>query len=162
MSADVDIALMAMTAQAPGGWYDDPRDPFSTLRYWDGSSWTDHVAPRPVPAPVGYDYSWQNVPPSTSRHDTTPGGKRAPRDDLHWILPTGRSWQTITAGYVGLLSLGVVILGPAAVVLGVLGLRAASRDGSYGRGRAVFGIVTGCIGTFLLIAILLTFLNRPG
>ena len=30
------------------GWYADPEDA-SHLRYWDGSSWTDHRAPTPPP-----------------------------------------------------------------------------------------------------------------
>lgn len=35
------------TAQAggqPAGWYPDPANPAS-LRWWDGSQWTDHHAP---------------------------------------------------------------------------------------------------------------------
>lgn len=31
---------------APPGWHDDPDDPTS-LRYWDGSRWTDQRAPKP-------------------------------------------------------------------------------------------------------------------
>jgi hypothetical protein len=31
-------------AAPPGGWYRDPTTP-GQLRYWDGSAWTDHVAP---------------------------------------------------------------------------------------------------------------------
>lgn len=40
----------------PAGWHDDPDDPTS-LRYWDGTRWTDHrtpkqpAAPPPPPAP---------------------------------------------------------------------------------------------------------------
>ena len=30
------------------GWYPDPADP-SLQRYWDGSNWTEHSAPRPPP-----------------------------------------------------------------------------------------------------------------
>lgn len=32
-------------------WYADPLG-HDDLRYWDGSAWTDHVAPSPTPAPV--------------------------------------------------------------------------------------------------------------
>jgi uncharacterized RDD family membrane protein YckC len=39
--------------QTPADWYPDPSDDHR-LRYWDGSAWTAHVAPSPVPAqPVG-------------------------------------------------------------------------------------------------------------
>jgi hypothetical protein len=49
-------------APPPAGWYADPGGS-GGLRYWDGSSWTQHVtapaAPRPVAAPTAparYDY----------------------------------------------------------------------------------------------------------
>lgn len=35
---------------AAAGWYRDPRMA-GTQRYWDGSAWTDNVAPLPPPAP---------------------------------------------------------------------------------------------------------------
>ncbi len=31
------------TTLPPAGWYDDPRDE-ARLRYWDGTTWTDHTA----------------------------------------------------------------------------------------------------------------------
>lgn len=38
-------------AGPPAGWYGDPNDP-TAWRYWDGRSWTEHVAPRIVePSP---------------------------------------------------------------------------------------------------------------
>lgn len=38
---------------APAGWYDDASD-LTILRYWDGTQWTEHTAPKaaPVPAPA--------------------------------------------------------------------------------------------------------------
>lgn len=36
----------------PAGWYPDPNDA-SSLRYWDGSTWTDHRAPATPAAPAG-------------------------------------------------------------------------------------------------------------
>lgn len=32
-------------SQTPAGWFPDPHDP-SQFRYWDGTAWTDHRAPR--------------------------------------------------------------------------------------------------------------------
>ena len=37
------------TPPTPADWYPDPEDPAS-LRYWDGSSWTEHRAPAALPA----------------------------------------------------------------------------------------------------------------
>lgn len=40
-----------MSDQTPAGWYDNPERP-GTLRYWDGSAWTDHVhEQQPAQAP---------------------------------------------------------------------------------------------------------------
>src|SRR5450830_2068914 len=72
-----------------------------------------------------------------------------PKDAVHWMLPVGRSWQSITAGYVGLLSLGIWALGPVAIWLGIWAIRKA-RTGGHGRGRAVFAIVTGTLGTLFM------------
>ncbi len=146
---------------APGiaaGWYGDPQEPNWTLRYWNGSAWTEHVAPRVqvVPSPLGYSF------PVQAPHGHMPGVGQEPSDPLHWVVPTGRSWQTITAGYVGLVSLLAFPLGPVAIVLGVLGLRAAGQQGSHGRGRAIFGIVTGCLGSFFGILVLGDLLDGPG
>lgn len=38
-----------MTTPATSGWYDDPEDP-SYLRYFDGVVWSDHRAPKELPA----------------------------------------------------------------------------------------------------------------
>ncbi len=35
----------------PPGWYADPWDPVSALRWWNGASWTGYVARRPGRAP---------------------------------------------------------------------------------------------------------------
>ena len=70
-------------------------------------------------------------------------------DAVHWMLPVGRSWQSITAGYVGLLSLGLWALGPVAIWLGIWAIKKA-RTGGHGRGRAVFAIVTGTLGTLFM------------
>jgi hypothetical protein len=85
-----------------------------------------------------------------------------PSDVMHWVVPTGRSWQTIASGYLGLISLFTFFPGPFAIALGVLGLRAASQEGSHGRVRAIFGIVSGSIGTFIAIAIVFDLLQGSG
>lgn len=41
---------------AQPNWYPDPQNPYQ-LRWWDGTQWTAHTAPKPVPqapAPAGY------------------------------------------------------------------------------------------------------------
>lgn len=51
-------ALVAIATSAsvspPAGWYPAPGDATS-WRYWDGSTWTSHMAPREVPADPRHD-----------------------------------------------------------------------------------------------------------
>ena len=111
-----------------------------TQRYWDGAQWTGHIAPITA-APAPSDHG-----PATAEH---------------WLIPVGRSWQSITAGYLGFLCLViwfVPVLGFAVEIataaLGVWALRLA-KQGGHGRGRAVFGIVCaglGFVGSILALA----------
>lgn len=65
----------------PAGWYPDPNDT-SQLRYWSGSAWTEHRAPRgQVPAPAS-------------------GAQRAPASRV----ATGRWYFVVTIATVGLLA----------------------------------------------------------
>ena len=116
----------------PAGWYDDRATP-GVLRWFDGAGWTSHTAPL-APAP-----------PTTSWPPAPVGDVRGSDEALHWILPVGRSWQSVVAGYLGLVALFVWVLGPVAILLGILGLRQA-RTGGRGSGRAWFAIVAGVVG----------------
>jgi hypothetical protein len=46
-----------MSTPSPG-WYRDPHDA-AHVRYWDGSNWTEHVAPAQPPAPVSSSVPYQ-------------------------------------------------------------------------------------------------------
>jgi hypothetical protein len=124
----------------PPGWYDDRVTP-GMVRWFDGTAWTPHTAP--VPPPAG---AWQAAP--------TPGLGSSPSDALHWLVPVGRSWQSVVAGYVGIVALFFWALGPVAILLGVLALRKA-QHGGHGSGRAVFALVAGGLasvaGLFYLV-----------
>jgi hypothetical protein len=66
------------------------------------------------------------------------------------ILPVGRSGLAIAAGYAGLFAL-LVVPAPVALVLGILAVRDIKKNPKKrGMGRAVFGIVTGALGTAAL------------
>lgn len=154
----------------PAGWYADPQV-MGTLRYWDGARWTEHTAPMPPPAapptqgtavpgqPAPGHYAPGQFP--TQVHATEPG----PNDAMHWIVPVGRSWQSIAAGYLAFASLLFGMFGPLGIVVGgatlwisIWALRLAKRGG-HGSGRAIFGIVGGTIsligglGTIALLAL---------
>jgi Na+/H+-dicarboxylate symporter len=72
-----------------------------------------------------------------------------PRDAMHWILPIGRTSQSIAAGYLGLFGLVIWPLAPFAIGFGIWALAASKRTGLHGRGRAIFGIITGVVGTLI-------------
>ncbi|MEU0336250.1 phospholipid scramblase-related protein [Streptomyces sp. NPDC006193] len=54
---------MTTQSNTPAGWYPDPHGAAQTLRYWDGSQWTEHTNPAqqgagqvpPQPAPQAAD-----------------------------------------------------------------------------------------------------------
>jgi hypothetical protein len=73
---------------------------------------------------------------------------------MHWLLPTGRTWQSIAAGYVGLFALVIWPLGLVSAGLGVWALVESARTGRHGRGRAVFGILAGTVALFALAAVM--------
>jgi hypothetical protein len=124
----------------PPGWYSDPQSP-GNLRYFDGMSWTHHVAGQPAPFGSGY--------PSAQ-----PQLGAEPTDPLHWIVPLGRTWQSITAGYVALFATVIWFLGPVALGLGVWALRASRQGGGCGRGRAVFAIIVGALSSVAFAVLL--------
>lgn len=140
---DEPTAPPSLTTSPVPGWYLDPQGN-GLYRYWDGAAWTAHTAPvaaPPVPSPPPTDWG--------------------PSNATHWLLPVGRSWQSITAGYLGFLCLViwfVPVLGFAVEIataaLGVWALRLA-KQGGHGRGRAVFGIVCaglGFVGSIMVLA----------
>ena len=158
------------SASVTPGWYQDPVTP-GQIRWYDGQRWTDQVAAAPLPPPVApADAGGEQGPPGysapgygsaahpgtgygTPGYDspgyTTPGygttSSSGPSDVTHWLLPVGRSWQSIVAGYLGLVSTLVFFLAPFSIGLGIWALRKA-RTGGHGRGRAWLGIVGGLIG----------------
>lgn len=67
------------------------------------------------------------------------------------LLPVGRSFYAIAAGYFGLFSL-IVFPAPLALLFGILGLRDIKRHPEKGgRGRAIFGVVMGTIFSAVLL-----------
>lgn len=140
----------ATPSASPPGWYTDPHAPGS-LRYFDGGSWTEHVAPASAPSATVVP----SASPSFAPHVRPPsaGIGSAPSDPLHWLVPSGRTWQSIVAGYVGLFAIVLWFLGPIAVGFGAWALVASSKGGRHGRGRAIFAIVAGFLATLAMIAL---------
>ena len=115
----------------PPGWYADP-SAHGHVRWWDGQRWTDSTMPVAGQVPAHSD-----------------DGDKA----MHWLVPVGRSGLAIAAGYAALFSV-CLLPAPIALALGILGLVDISKHPEKkGKGRAVFGIVMGALGTLALIAL---------
>jgi hypothetical protein len=74
---------------------------------------------------------------------------------LHWIVPVGRSWQSMVAGYLAVFSIIIWVLGPAALGMGVWALARSRRENVRGTGRAVFAVVAGLLSTLAMVILLM-------
>jgi hypothetical protein len=104
------------------------------------------MKPPPVP-----DNPFQ--PPGVSESLATP-----PRADVvtRMLLPVGRSGWAIAAGYLGLFAV-LIVPAPLALICGVLAIRDFQRHPEkFGRGRAIFGLMMGTLGTLILIGVLIS------
>jgi hypothetical protein len=131
-------------AGGPGPSYASPQQPYAGQPYAGQPYAGQPYAGQPY---AGQPYAGQPYAGPPAKEGSGPG------DAMHWIVPIGRSGASIAAGYVGLVSLFVWVLGPAAIGLGIWGLRKA-RTGGHGSGRSVFGIVTGVLATIVGVVVL--------
>lgn len=112
-------------------------------------------APEVARAPVGGWAGPQAFPGGYPDAERAARPGNDPHDALHWIVPLGRSWQSIVAGYLGLVGIVLWPLAPVAAGLGIWAIVKA-RSGGHGRGRAVFAIVAGLAGTAFGVLFLLS------
>jgi hypothetical protein len=77
---------------------------------------------------------------------------------MRMLLPVGRSGWAIAAGYLGLFGL-IILPAPLALIVSIIAIidiqkskKTAKRK--RGMGRAIFGLIIGIIGSFILFMIL--------
>ncbi|MBV2152198.1 DUF4190 domain-containing protein [Kitasatospora sp. SUK 42] len=108
--------------------------------------------PPPPPLPAG---GWATVPPS-ARSGLQPGQANQHQQQQYpypygYPTPYNPQPEPSTNGFaVGSLVTGLFLLGPVALVLGILALNRIGRRGERGQGMAVTGVVLGVAGTVLL------------
>ena len=154
------------------GWYPDP-DGAAGERWWNGSGWSDSrrggAAPAsapPVPlAPVARPAAVSGadipVPPRPNPYAAVP--PTAPRTAFTINAQQNRSaLVALVTGLVGLF--GFSVLGPVAVVFGILGivkarqLKAQGVSSSSTMGMAAIGLAAGVVATVLLLVAVVAFI----
>ncbi len=82
-------------------------------------------------------------------------------DPMRFVLPVNPSGWALISGYLGLGS-ALCIFGPFAILTAILAFNEIKKDPTKtGKGRAIFGLVMGIIGTIGLIVILIGMLSKP-
>jgi len=120
--------------EPPPGWYPTA----GGQRYWDGARWTEHYAPPPqLPAVVQV------------QSDGGQNSALAPVTSLvcGLVALLGCSW-------VPFIQLGALLLGPLAIIFGILGLQRGQAEHKL---MSVIGIVTGGVAlalAFILLALI--------
>lgn len=92
-----------MDELAPAGWHPEPGGDGSRLRYWDGTTWTEHYAPVPAPAPPApvawssaeVDFKMPPLPVGTIRAKGLNGFVEF---DGKIVTVRHRGWRTTGAG----------------------------------------------------------------
>jgi hypothetical protein len=81
---------------------------------------------------------------------------------IRMLLPVGRSFWAIAAGYMGLCSV-ILLPAPFAIILGIIAIiDIRKHPEKHGMGRAIFGIVMGLLCPILFFAFIYAVSQNPG
>jgi hypothetical protein len=109
------------------GWYPDPSRRFQ-LRYFNGHQWTGDVA---VDGQRHLDPLGLAGPATSTRGQTRAAAVAS------FVLALG----ALVTGWVPFIVVFSIVAAVLAVIFGIMGIRAARRQGGYGKGFAVAGLV---------------------
>jgi hypothetical protein len=112
---------------------------------------------EPIAGKPGSDESpLITTPPMQSPADyPRPPNNSVPANDdpLRFVIPVNPSVWAIAAGYLGLFSV-LCVFAPFSLIAGILALKdLKANPNKTGRGRALFGIIMGVIGTGTMIGV---------
>jgi Protein of unknown function (DUF2510) len=147
-----------VTSQPPAGWYPDPSG-VPGQRWWDGTSWSDHVAPAqphpvaPQPAGSATGYDGIDTPPSATSAPLSPAPytyptPQAPARGL--IARSGNRYAFITFGVVAIYL--VIAFETRVVVFGLLPLAMSLRSKRSGESLAPFAIAAAVLSIIVAAA----------
>ncbi len=120
--------------------------------------WPNWQEARLVPGLFEQTPAQPSYQPASAAQPYSPSAASQPIGDdpmMRMLLPVGRSPWALIAGYLGIFSL-LLIPAPFAIATGILALRDIKKNPhSHGKGRAIFAIVMGTLGTIVLGMVLL-------
>jgi uncharacterized protein len=157
------------TTGPPGGWYQDPVGAPGTLRYWDGSAWTEHIHIPGLPAPPPHSGTTPALPPSAPWSSESHAPYHAPyglvTTRLEIDAPTRRDlvWETRFVMVAFLLPgiAGAVV----ALAEHVNGVGSVTRFPVYISGHPLANMFVGMLAylpTACVVPLALFLLNRTG
>lgn len=75
---------------------------------------------------------------------------------LSMVVPVGRTGLSIVAGYLGLFCI-IPVFAPVALIVSLLALKQLKKQPEkLGKGRAIFGLIMGILGTMALLYMILS------
>lgn len=157
----------------PAGWFADPQNQHHQ-RWWTGQAWSEHVQPVPVltsPPPIvptqptyesnsrrapSSNNAWQSAETTTKKVKRgfldSPFERSGARKNIPGSLSLSFAIISFATGWNprGPFILLSIAAGVAAIVLAIVGLVSASRNGT-GKGTSIAGLIIGVLTSFILI-----------
>lgn len=141
-----DKGHMMSSTQAPAGWYQNPGEDQTKLRYWDGTQWTDQLKDAPASDQAVMQTNDQQQSQSTPAPQQQPPTPYTAQETLYATQEKDNSNFAIASLVLG-------ILGPPLAVVAILGyisgtlaiIFAVKSMKSSKRTMAIVGLVLGII-----------------
>ena len=135
------------THTAPPGWHPDPAAPHTHLRWWDGTTWTEHVQAQshqvtpaypsaPVATHTSYGHGQWEQQPAWGYANPTQNVTFAQRNRLSLIT------AAVVAGYIGVaMTVGIVFVGILPILLSVRAVKRREPLAPFAVGAAIVAVI---------------------